>query len=67
MFKHNIYGAQLEVPDGMPDSSYPLPLEFFVNPRYPPALAAIEAIEAEVDLSEEVKELEGSTFAGDLS
>ena len=36
VFKHNIYGDHLKVPDGMPDSADPLPLEFFVNPRLPP-------------------------------
>ena len=37
MFKHNICGDLLEVPDSMPDSSDQLPLEFFMNPRCPPA------------------------------
>ena len=32
-FAHNIYGRQLVVPDGMPDTSNPLTLEFFINPR----------------------------------
>ena len=36
MFKHNICGDQPEVPDDMPDSSDPLPPEFFANPRCPP-------------------------------
>ena len=36
-FKHNISGDQPEVLDGMPDSSDPLPPEFFMNPRCPPA------------------------------
>ena len=31
MFKHNICGDQSEVPGGMPDSSDPLPPEFFMN------------------------------------
>ena len=35
MFKHNICGDQLEVPNGMPDSSDPLPLKFFVSPKCP--------------------------------
>ena len=34
-FKHNIYGDQLEVPDGMPNYSDPLMPEFFINPRCP--------------------------------
>ena len=35
-FKHSICRDQLEIPDGMPNSANPLPLEFFVNPRCPP-------------------------------
>ena len=35
-FKHNICGDQLGIPDGMPDSTNPLPLEFFVNLGCPP-------------------------------
>ena len=40
VFKHNICGDHLEVPDGMLDSSNPLSPEFFVNPKCPPALVA---------------------------
>ena len=47
-FKNNICEDRLDVPDGMPDSSNPLPLEFFDNPRCPLALAAVEAIDVEV-------------------
>ena len=32
-FAHNICGSQPVVPDGMPDTSKPLPPEFFINPR----------------------------------
>ena len=35
VFKHNIYEDQPEVIDGIPDSSYPVPLEFFMNPSCP--------------------------------
>ena len=49
MFKHNICGDQLEVPDGMLDSSDPLPLEFFINPKCPPALAPIEVTATAAD------------------
>ena len=35
VFKHNIYGDHLEGPDGMPDSSVPLPPEFFGTPSAP--------------------------------
>ena len=36
-FKHNIYGDQLEVLDGMPDSVNSLPVEFFYQPKVPPS------------------------------
>ena len=58
MFKHNIYGSHLEVLDDMPDSSNPLPLEFFASPRCPPALTVVEAAAAEVDLIELAKDPE---------
>ena len=66
-FKHNIYGDQLEVPDGMPDSSDPLPLEFFVNPRRPLAPTTTEAIIAEVDQSEVAKEPKESVSTKNVS
>ena len=31
-FTHNIFRSQLMVPDGIPDTSKPLPPEFFINP-----------------------------------
>ena len=37
-FAHNICGSQPMVPDGMPDTSKPLTLEFFINPRCPPGV-----------------------------
>ena len=64
MFKHNICGDQIEVSVGMPDSSNPLPLGFFVNPRCPPALAATEVTAVEVDQSEATKEPEKSASGG---
>ena len=47
-FKNNIYGDRPDIPDGMPDSSNPLPPEFFDNPRCPPALTVDKAIDVEV-------------------
>ena len=67
VFKHNICGNHLEVSDGMSNSSDPLPPEFFINPRCPPAPTVIEAITAEVDKSEAVKELERGASAEDQS
>ena len=67
MFKHNIYGDQLEVPDGMPDSFDPLSPEFFANPRCPPTLATTEVTTAKVDQSKATKELEKSASARNQS
>ena len=67
MFKHNICGGQLKVPDGMPDSSNPLPLEFFVDHRCPPAPIATEATTAEVGQSEAEKEPKRIALVGDQS
>ena len=36
VFKHSICGDLPEILDGMPDYANSFPLEFFVNPRYPP-------------------------------
>ena len=47
VFKHNIYGDQPEVLDGMPDSFDPLPLDFFTNSRCPLARAPTEVIATE--------------------
>ena len=43
----------------MPDSANLLPLEFFINPRCPPAPAAVEAKEAEVDHNGAIEDSEG--------
>ena len=56
VFKHNIRGDHLEVPEGMPDSTNPLSLEFFVNPGYPPVQAAAEATTTEASPSETAKD-----------
>ena len=34
-FVHDIRGSKPTIPAGMPDTSTPLPPEFFVNPRCP--------------------------------
>ena len=36
-FAHNICGSKPMIPSGMPDTSKPLPPEFFINPRCPPS------------------------------
>ena len=64
MFKHNIYESQPEVLDGMPDSSDPLPPEFFANPWCPPVLIVTEAVVAEADLIKTAKDLEENASVG---
>ena len=65
MFKHNIYESQPEVLDGMPDSSNPLPLNFFTNPRFSPAPTVTEAATVKVDLIEPTKDPEKNASIGD--
>ena len=61
-FTHNICGSKLGIPVGMPDTSTPLTLEFFVNPRCPLGAIPGEAVVSpEADISEEV---ERSSAAG---
>ena len=67
VLKHNICGDHPEVPNGMPDSSDPLPLEFLVNTRCLSALVATEATTVEVDQSEAAKELEMRASVEDQS
>ena len=64
-FKHNIYGDQPEVSDGMPDSTNPLPMEFFVNLRCPLVLVVTEATTSRADLIETAKEPEGNASIAD--
>ena len=39
VFTHNICGNKPQIPDGMPDPSVLLTLEFFANPRCPLSIA----------------------------
>ena len=55
MLKHYICGDQPKVPDGMPDSFDPLPLEFFMNPRCPPVQAPTEATATKAEQSKTTK------------
>ena len=54
MFKHNIYGDQVEVLDGMPDSFDPLTLEFFMNPS-PLTQEPTKATTTEAEQSKEIE------------
>ena len=42
-FAHNICGSKLGILDGMQDTSKPLPLDLFINPRCPPGAVPDEA------------------------
>ena len=39
-FAHNICGSEPMIPTGMPDTTKPLPPEFFINPRCPPSVSS---------------------------
>ena len=67
MFKHNICGDQLEVPDCTPDSPNFLSLECFVSLRCPPALASSEDAVAEEHHGEVVEEFGRGALLGDLN
>ena len=43
-FTHNIYGCKPGILVGMPDTSNPLPPEFFVNPRCPEVLFLVKLL-----------------------
>ena len=65
VFKHNIYGDQPEVLDGMPDSVSPIPLGFFASPRCPPVRSSSAVVAAEVQHRDE--EPARSALARDLN
>ena len=48
-FAHDICGSKPMIPAGMPDTSEPLPLEFFVNPRCPPSASSDPSAVVAVD------------------
>ena len=56
MFKHGIRGDRQRIPNGMPDSTDQLYLEFFANLGCPLAPTADEAKEVEVHPVEMVKD-----------
>ena len=63
--KNNMCEDQPDILDGMPDSSNPLPLEFFDNPRCPPVLVADKALYAEVSQGGAVGDSEGGVATKD--
>ena len=57
VFKHGIRGDRPRILDGMPDSTDPLPLEFFANLGCPPASTTVEAKAEEIHLVKTEKDL----------
>ena len=51
VFAHNICGSEPMIPAGMPDTTKPLPPEFFINPRCP--LSASFDLPSVVDIRKE--------------
>ena len=52
-FAHNIYGSEPVIPDGMPNTSKPLPPNFFINPQCPPGPApGVPTIDPDADVRE---------------
>ena len=66
MFKHDIYGDQQEVLDGMHDSSNFLPPKFFESPSSSPIPASSEDAAVGVHRREVEEELERSAPVRDL-
>ena len=57
-FAHNIYGSEPVIPDGMLDTSKPLPPEFFIKSRCPPSAALrVHTTDPGVDVREAGKSL----------
>ena len=52
-FAHNICRSEPVIPDEMPETSKPLPPEFFINPRCPPGAAPrVPTTDADADVRE---------------
>ena len=51
-FTHNICGSNPQIPDGMPNPSVPLTVEFLANPRCPPSASAVASALAPIAVSE---------------
>ena len=58
-FAHNICGSEPMIPAGMPDTSAPLTLEFFVNPRYPPGSSSVLSTAKPVEATGEELSVKG--------
>ena len=57
-FTQDICGSELVIPNGMPDTSNPLPPEFFINPRCPSSAApGVHTTDPDKDVREAGKSL----------
>ena len=57
-FTHNICGSEPVIPDGMSNTSKPLPPKFFINPRCPPGAApGVPTTDPKADVREVGKSL----------
>ena len=64
-FTHNICGSKPQIPDGMPDPSVPLTLEFFANPHCSPRISSIAPALDPVVANEEEHPETSPTAAGE--
>ena len=62
-FAHNICGSKPGIPDGMSDTSKPLPPEFFINPQCPLGVVLVEAVVALEAVTSEAVEHSSTTGA----
>ena len=63
-FVHNICGSKPEIPDGMPNPSVPLTVDFFVNPSCPPGASAAASSLDHVVISEGDRSVNSPSAAG---
>ena len=65
VFTHNIRGNNPQIPDGMPDPSVPLTLEFFANPGCPPSTSFAAPALDPTAVSREERSKNSPTTAGE--
>ena len=63
-FAHNICESKLEIPEGMPNPSVPLTVDFFANPRYPPSVSVAASALDPVVVSEGDRSVNSPSLAG---
>ena len=63
-FAHNICGSKPEIPEGMPNPSVPLTVDFFANPRCPPSASVAASALDPVVVSEGDRSVNSPSAAG---